>query len=181
MTLPRRPGLARTLDVARISALVVAALVLVALQMGGLGRLRLFGVYPEMLVVVVCSVALLRGPFVGVVVGVIFGFAADLPGGHLVGLSAVGYAAAGLAAGLLGVKVFPERWIVVGSAVALGTAVSQIVYVAGARAFGFPLPFWEVGPQLVGAMVLYHLLLTPLLYPLTRGVLDMISPHGMDA
>lgn len=181
MTLARRPGWARTLDAARIAALVVTALVLVAVQMGGVGQLRLFGVYPEMLVVVVCSVALLRGPVVGLVVGIIFGFAADLPGGHLVGLSAVAYAAAGLAAGLLGVKVFPERWIVIGSAVALGTVVSQFVYAAGARAFGFALPIWEAGPQLVGAMVLYHLLLTPLLYPLTRGVLDMISPHGMDA
>lgn len=171
----------RTVGTARWIGLAAVMLVLVALQMGALGRLRLFGVYPEMLVVVVCSVALHRGPAVGLVIGLVSGFIMDLPGGHLVGLSAVGYGVAGLAAGVLGARVFPERWSVVVSAVALSTVVSQIVYVAGARAFGFALPWWEAAPRMIGALVAYHLLLTPIIYPVARRLTELFMPRGLDA
>lgn len=172
---------ARLVTMTRIAALAAAAAALVAVQMGGLGHLRLFGVYPDLLVVVVTGIALQRGPMAGVLAGFIFGFVADLPGGHLVGLSAVGYAAAALAAGLIGVRAFPERWIVMASAVAVGTVVSQLVHVLGANAFGFRLAFWEAGLRIVGGMVLYHWLLTPPTFSLTSSLMDMILPRGPDA
>lgn len=161
-----------------LGAVVVA---FVALQIGGLAHVRLFGVYPELLVVVVCSVALHRGPWIGAAVGFVFGVIHDLPGGHLVGLSAIGYALAGIAAGILGARVFPERWSIVAAAVALGTVVNEVVYAAGAYAFGFVLPFWEVGLRMIGPLVAYHLILTPFLYPLTRRLTEMFAPPGLDA
>ncbi|REJ34360.1 MAG: rod shape-determining protein MreD [Bacillota bacterium] len=159
----------------------LVVLVLIALQMGAFGRLRLLGVYPEVLVVVACCVGLHRGPVAGAVFGFILGFLMDVPGGHLVGLSGLGYAAAGLFAGLLGLRAFPERWSVTASAVALGTVASQAVYAAGASAFGFSLPFWEAGPRIIGALLVYHLLLTPLVYPLTRQLADWLMPRGLEA
>lgn len=180
MTPAPAPGLARTVTVGRIVALAVAALVLVAVQMGGFGRWRLFGVYPDLLVVAVISIALQRGPLAGAMAAVVFGFMADGPGGHLVGLSVASYAAAAVSAGLLGVRAFPERWIVTSLGVALGTVVSQFVYVLGAKAFGFDLAFWEVGVRLVGGMVLYHWLLTPFVFVLTRNLMEMILPRGLD-
>src|SRR5690606_10408453 len=115
---PREP---RAAEAARWMGGGLVVLVLIALQMGAFGRLRLLGVYPEVLVVVACCVGLHRGPVAGAVFGFILGFLMDVPGGHLVGLSGLGYAAAGLFAGLLGLRAFPERWSVTASAVALGT------------------------------------------------------------
>lgn len=180
MKLRRQPREPARLAAARWFAFVCIIVVLVALHIGGLGQLRMFGVYPELLVVVVCSVALHRGPATGFVIGLLLGFIYDLPGGHMVGLSAVAYAAAGLIAGILGAKVFPERWLVVGAAVALGTFTSQVVYAAGARAFGFSLMLWESGVRIVGPLVVYHLLLTPLVYPLTRRIVEMYISRGLD-
>ncbi len=180
MKLLRKPLEPRTIATARWVAAGVGVFLLVALQVGGFGQLRLFGVYPEMLVVVVCSAALHRGPVVGGLFGFVLGFAKDLPGGHLVGLSGIGYAAAGALAGVLGARVFPDRWPVIAAAVAVGTAASQIVYTAGASAFGFSLPFWEIGPGVVGGLLAYHLLLTPFLYPLTRWLTELLLPGGLD-
>lgn len=164
----------------RWAALAAVIIVFVALQMGALTHLRLFGVYPELLVVVVCSVALHRGPWTGAAFGLVFGVINDLPGGHLVGLSAVGYASAGIVAGILGARVFPERWLVVASAIALGTVVHQAVYAAGAYAFGFVLPVWDVGLRMIGPLVTYHLVLTPAVHPLTRRLVEVFMPQGLD-
>lgn len=181
MRVSRGPLEPTSSDTGRWLALVAAVVMVVALQIGGLRHIRMFGVYPELMVVVVCSVALHRGPVIGVVAGLFLGLIVDLPGGHLIGLSAIGYAAAGLIAGILGARVFPERWLVVGTAVALGTVASQVVYAAGAHAFGFPLSLWEAGPRIVGPLVAYHLLLTPLVYPLTRYMTETCMPRGLDA
>jgi|GEM_PF-3269234 len=181
MMLPLRPHWARTVTVARVVALAAAAVLLVGVQMGGLGRWRLFGVYPDLLVVAVCSAALQRGPWAGVGAAFVFGLLADIAGGHLVGLSVLCYAAAALVAGPLGLRAFPERWIVTSSAVALGTAASQLAYVLGAKAFGYDLAFWQAGPRIIGALVLYHWLLTPPTFLLIRSLLDMIWPRRLDA
>lgn len=181
MKMPRGLREPRTVGTARWLGVASVMLVLVALQMGAFGRLRLFGVFPEMLVVVVCSVALHRGPAVGFAVGFVFGFIMDLPGGHLVGLSAIGYGMAGVVAGTLGARVFAERWSVVVLAVGLGTVANQVVYVAGAHAFGYSLPWLDAGPRIVGALVAYHLLLTPIVYPVARRLTELFFPRGLDA
>jgi len=121
-------------------ALVAVVLGLLVVQLAGFAHMPLFGVRPELLLVFVLGVALQRGASEGLVVGMLTGFLADLVGGYLVGLSAVSYGASGWAAGFIGDRVYPDRGLVVLAIVAGGTILSQLVYVAGASAFGLPWP-----------------------------------------
>src|SRR5690606_6738183 len=117
-------------------ALATVVLGLLVVQVAGLAHVPIFGVRPELLLVFVLGVALQWGAGPGLAWGGVAGFLAGLFGGYLVGLSAVSYAAAGCAAGFIGVRLYPGRGLVVRAIVAGGTVVSQVVYVAGASAFG---------------------------------------------
>lgn len=168
---------------AAMQGAVAAAVVLglLAVQYAGFSHIPLFGVHPEILLVFACGIALRRGPSQGFLIGALLGFLHDVPGGHLIGLSVPAYGLAGLLAGSISRRVFPDRWLVVLSAVALGTAASQLVYIAGAYAFGFLLPSPATVLRILAPLLLYHLLLTPFVYALAYWVNDSLLPETLEA
>ncbi|HLT59034.1 MAG: rod shape-determining protein MreD [Limnochordales bacterium] len=156
---------------ARVSGWLTLGATLVGLlvvQLAFLPHLPLGGVRPELLLVFVLGVALQQGAAQGLLLGMIAGLLYDLPGGHLVGLSAAAYGVTGWAAGLVGERVYPDRPVVVLGVVAAGTLASQGVYLGGAAAFGLPWPPLEGFVRVSLTLVGYHLLLTPVVYPLSR-------------
>lgn len=162
-------------------ALVAVVLGLLVVQLAGFAHMPLFGVRPELLLVFVLGVALQRGASEGLVVGMLTGFLADLVGGYLVGLSAVSYGAAGWAAGFIGDRVYPDRGLVVLAIVAGGTILSQLVYVAGASAFGLPWPPVDGLVRVTLALTGYHLLLVPVVYPIARWAAGVLAARSGDA
>ncbi|MBO8141850.1 MAG: rod shape-determining protein MreD [Firmicutes bacterium] len=147
---------------------------LVVIDTALLGRWPLFGVRPDLVLVFAVGLALRRGPWEGAALSLAAGLVHDLLGGHLIGLSAVGYGAAAWVAGLAGERLYPERWMIGMGAVAAGTLVSEAVYVAGAHAFGVPLPGGMLGMVLPG-LIGYHLLLTPIVFPISRWAAGLLS------
>lgn len=176
---PKLPGKARE-GIGRLVVPTLLLIGLVAFDAAAFKSFALFGVRPVLLVVFICSVALQTGPWTGLLLGAAVGLPADLVGGHLIGLSSLSYAAAGLTSGLLSVAMFSERWVIVAVAVALGTVAEQAVYTAGAYAFGFHLSLAALVSRMLPVLLLYHLLLTPLVYPLGRWLGKSLRPAPPD-
>lgn len=142
-----------------LRALVVALAALLAVVV----LPRLGAQAPDLVVLVVVSAALRRGPAYGAVVGLLAGWVVDIlpPGGQPVGATALVYAAAGLAAG------WSRRFgdvsplvPVVGTA--LAAAVVQGVRLLVAAAQNVPVPVVPAGLAFA-LTVVAGVLLVPLL------------------
>lgn len=90
-------------------------------------RLPIFGVTPDLLLVVVVMTALRQGASRGAVVGLVGGLVEDLATGRLIGMHALGLMLAGIAAGLLRRRLYPDPWFVPLLAVLLGVTMQEIV------------------------------------------------------
>lgn len=170
-----RPGISRWIGP------VLVLLGLLAVDMAAFRQFGLLGVRPELLVVFVCTVALQSGPWTGLLVGAAAGLLVDLSGGHLIGLSALSYAGAAVCAGFFSVRMFSDRWVIVLTAVALGTVVGQVIYVAGAFAFGFHLSLVRLVTRILPLLVVYHVLLAPVVYPLGRWLSKTLAQVSAEA
>jgi rod shape-determining protein MreD len=159
--------------------LVLAAVIVTALllQSTVFGELRLLGVRPELLFLVTIAVALLEGPNEGAVVGFAAGLAQDFLMNQPKGITA-------LTLTLVGYGVGMSRQFLVSASPLLPTAI-----VFGATAIG--MAFYEIVSFLLGNFeasvgyglkvalltALYNAVLTPIVYPLLRRLLETSRPH----
>jgi len=91
---------------------------------------------PDVFLVAVIAVGLMRGLGSGLAAGLLLGLTGDLIGGRLVGLGALTLAATGILAGLISRRVFRDNLLLV-SAVALLLSVTDVgVYAVLGRALG---------------------------------------------
>jgi len=174
----RTPGLMGDLGFGRVLALAAVVLLAVALQSTLLARLTLLGVIPQLVLVVVVSLAFLDGPRVGIVVGFAGGLLQDLllPQ-SIVGLTAlvytlVGYGVASLRQFAPGESVWTPVF-----AVALASAVAEFSYAVLAIILGQPWVSISFTAKVTGLVVLYDTLLTPFAFPLVRRVADRFRPE----
>lgn len=152
-----------------------ALLILTAalLQTTAFSRLTLFGVSPDLMLVVVISFALLEGPSTGAAVGFSGGLLRDLlldsPKG-LTGLSylLVGYVIGSLRPYVQSNSVFvPAGGVLVGSLA--GTGLYQVLLVLLGRS---ALPLGNA-VRIIALTSVYNTLLVPFVYPLIRRVSAM--------
>ena len=174
---PRKGILVET-GVARIAALSVLLVLAVALQSTLLSRLTFLGVIPQLVLVVVVSMAWSGGERVGVVTGFCAGLLLDLltlPQ-SITGLYALIYTMVGFGVGFFrGFVPADSVWTPVFT-VAIASAVAE---------FGYSLMNIMMGQRWVGVgfsakvagfVVLYNTLLTPFVYPLVRRIAERYSP-----
>src|SRR5436305_829071 len=113
----------------RLVLAVAAILTALLLQVDVVNRLRLPGGHPDLVLLVVVSLALVGGPAYGGVAGFAAGFAADIvpPADHTIGRLAFVYALVGYGAGLL--EDAEERSVLAAvAAVALGSVASVLIF-----------------------------------------------------
>ncbi|MGI8614850.1 MAG: rod shape-determining protein MreD [Nocardioidaceae bacterium] len=162
-----------------LRALVTAAAVVVAvsLQSGPLAALAVAGVVPDLVLLLVVGVALVRGPQHAAVVGFLSGLVLDLapPADHTAGRWALALLVVGYLAGLV-------------SQDARHSAVAAIVTVAAAAFVGssvFALSGLLLGDpgvtvahvlSVVPVEVLYDVALTPVVLPLVVAVSRRLEP-----
>jgi rod shape-determining protein MreD len=166
-------GLAR---VAIVGALVVVAM---ALQSTLLSRLTLLGVIPQLVFIVVVSLAYTDGERVGVVVGFAGGLLQDLllPPQSILGLTALVYTFIGYTVGTLHRYAPPDSvWTPVFT-VGLASAVAEFSYALLSVIMGKPWVSFGFTLRVVGLVVLYNTLLTPFLFPVTRKIADRFRPE----
>jgi rod shape-determining protein MreD len=165
-------GVGRT---AAIGAILVAAL---ALQSTVVAQVTLLGVIPQLVLIVVVSLAFTDGPRVGVVAAFAGGLLQDLllPQA-IVGLTALVYVLIAYAVGSFREYSTTESvWAPV-FVVALSSFLAEASYAVLAVILGQPWVSFVYTSKVIGLVVLYNTLLTPLLFPLIRRVADRFRPE----
>ncbi len=147
-----------------ISLAVVFGLILQATVFAQIDVLGL-GLVPDLVLIVVVSYGLLKGPWFGAVLGLAAGLIADLMvGGVIVGVGALAKMATGFLAGLLEKTIFKDNLLVPFLALLVGTTIGELIFLLVNSALG-----WHFGSvlyllaRLVG-LSLYNAVLAPPIY-----------------
>ena len=152
-------------------------LVALALQSSLLVQFTVLGVVPQLVFVVVVSLAFLDGESVGVTTGFFGGLLIDLllPQA-VVGLGALVYTVAGYAVGRVR-QLSPSDsvWAPVFT-VATASFFVKICYATLAIILGQPWISFGLTAKAVGLVVLYNTLLTPFVFPLVRRINNRYRP-----
>jgi rod shape-determining protein MreD len=163
---------------ARAGAIAAVVIVALALQSTLLARMTLLGVIPQLVLVVVVSLAYLEGQRVGLVMGFFGGLLQDLLlFQSILGLTALVYTLIGYSVGVFRQYAPSESvWTPV-LCVALATAVVELSYASLAIILGETWVSLDFTTKVAGLVVLYNTLLTPFTFPLVRKVSDRFRPE----
>lgn len=145
---------------------VMASLLAAAvLQVGLAPYLGLGGVVPNFLLLVVVTLALVRGPATGTTVGFVAGVLFDLLGTGPIGPMALVLAVVGYVAGLLHEAMFAEGWLLPLTVLAIASLSAELAYGLVLDLLGVGGPFWIslLTKMLPGAV--YDTVLALLVYP----------------
>lgn len=176
---PKASTVLGDLGIARVSALGAVVIVALAVQTTVLSYATILGVIPQVVLVVVMSLAFTDGPRVGLVVGFFAGLLQDLqlPVGSIVGLYALVYTLVGYAVGLIREYIPADSvWTPVFT-VAAASAVVEASYATLAILLGQEWVSITFTAKVIGLVVLYNTLLTPLVFPLVKKVADRFRPE----
>lgn len=175
---PRSPGLFADVGIARTFVIGLVVIVAIALQSAVLARMTLLGVIPQLVLVVVVSLAYLDGERVGMAAGFAGGLLQDLllPL-SIVGLTALVYTLIGYGVGTLRQYTTAESvWTPV-FAVTIASGVAEISYAILAVLLGQQWVSILYTLKVIGLIVLYNTLLTPFVFPLIRKVASRFRPQ----
>ncbi|HWG63696.1 MAG TPA: rod shape-determining protein MreD [Streptosporangiaceae bacterium] len=154
---------------APVSALTL--LVAILIQLTVLNSLPLpGGSPPDLVLVTVAALALTGGPVEGMLDGFLAGLALDVapPATHLIGLYALIFCLVGYAAGRIGADIDHSALIPL-SVVAACSAGGELLYGAVGIMFGVPDITWASMRQVLPAVIIYDLLISPfVLYAVVR-------------
>lgn len=174
----RAPGVLSDIGVARVGAVAALMVVAFALQSTLLTRATILGVIPQVLLVVIVSLAYSEGARVGLVVGFFGGLLQDLliPE-SIIGLYALVYTLIGFGVGsfrkyAVGDSVWTPVFVVAAS-----SAVAEIGYATLAIIMGQQWVSLSFTTKVTGLVVLYNTLLTPFIFPAVRRVADRFRPE----
>jgi rod shape-determining protein MreD len=174
----RAPGILADLGFGRVFSIGAMVLLAVAVQSTVLARLTLLGVIPQLVLVVVVSLAYTDGARVGVTAGFFGGLLQDLllPQ-SILGLTALVYTLIGYAVGNLRQYAPTESvWMPV-FAVAVASAVAEVGYATLAIMLGQEWVSLTFTAKVAGLVILYNTLVTPFAFPLVRKVADRFRPE----
>ena len=161
----------------RLALAVAAILTALLLQVDVVNRLHLPGGHPDLVLLVVVSLALVGGPAYGAVAGFAAGFAADIlpPADHTIGRLAFVYALVGYGAGLL--EDAEERSVLAAVAVvALGSLASVLIFAGVGALLGDARIDADSVTGSLTATVLYDVMLAPFVVPLVSGAARRLEP-----
>ena len=155
----------------RLLILSLSVIVAVALQATWLAGLHLPGqVTPDLVLILVISIGLLRGPDEGLIFGLAAGFFVDLLSGGIVGIQAVTKMAAGFLVGLLEKTIFKDNLVLPTLAVFGATVIFETFHIVMYQAFNANYHLSLTFVTLILPMAVYNAVLTP---PLYFGVLKL--------
>lgn len=175
----KRPGLLAEIGIARVAAVSALLIVGFALQTTVLTRATLLGVIPQVLLVVILSLAFTDGERVGVVAGFFGGLLIDLrleDPSALMGLTALIYTILGYGVGSVRRFTTSESvWMPV-FVVAIASAIVEVSYAGLSIILGQQWVSLAFTAKAAGLVVLYNTLLTPFIFPVVRRVAERFRP-----
>lgn len=173
-----RRGILSELGIARPAALTAVLIAAVTLQSTVLTKVTVLGVIPQLLFVVVVSIALLEGESMGVAVGFLGGLIQDLllPE-SIIGLTALLYTFVGYGVGMIRYYLPSQSvWTPV-FIVTLASTIAEFGYASLAIIMGQNWVSISYTAKIAGLVILYNTLLTPFVFPVVRNVADRVRPE----
>jgi rod shape-determining protein MreD len=179
MNEPRRSGLISNVGLTRAVAIGILMIAALAIQSTLLPLATLLGVIPQLVLVVIVSLAYVDGERVGIVTGFVGGLLMDLliPGAP-VGVNALLFV-------LIGYGV--ARFRQLSPSESVWTPVVVVIFASAIAEFGYGLlqimfgqPWIALADtaKVAGLVIVYNTLLTPFVYPLVRRVSQRFGPQG---
>lgn len=147
---------------------LATALILVAAvvaQVAIAPHLAIAGVVPNILLLVVLTLALVGGRTQGVVVGFVAGLLADLLGTGVIGVAALVFTVIGYMAGSLQENMFAEGWLLPVSVVLIASLLAEFSYALVLALLGEGAGFGMTLTRIVIPTALYTAALALVLYP----------------
>jgi rod shape-determining protein MreD len=172
-------GILAEVGLARVAAVAALTVLALALQSTLLARVTILGVIPQLVLIVVVSLAYTDGERVGTVTGFAGGLLQDLllPPQSILGLTALIYTFIGYAVGRL--RHFAPRdavWTPVATVTA-SSAIAEFGYALLSIIMGKAWVSLAYTAKVAGLVILYNTLLTPFLFPFVRRVADRFRPE----
>jgi rod shape-determining protein MreD len=115
---------------------IVVLAVGIILQVGLMPYLQIYGVVPDVMVVIAVCAGLSGGPQRGAVIGFWAGFLYDLPRDHPLGLTALAYCLVAFAAGAAQTVVLQSGRLISMAIVGVASALAALVFATEAELFG---------------------------------------------
>jgi rod shape-determining protein MreD len=161
----------------RVLAIAAIVITAVLLQSTVFSQLRLLGVRPELLFLVTIAIALLEGPNEGAVVGFMSGLTQDMFLDQPKGITALTLTLLGYGVGMAKQYIVSPSPLLPTIVVAIGTALGMAFYEIVSFLLGsFDLPVTEA-VRIALLTAAYNAVLTPILYPLLRRIVEGSRPR----
>lgn len=144
---------------------LLLVLVLVA-QTSLLAPFAIWGVRPNLTLVVVYAAGLRYGMSFGALLGLLAGLILDVVAGRMVGLSGVSSAVAGFAAGWIGERLLRGNPLIPVAVAFASSMLGGATYLLAARAFGMDFPIIDSVSRTILPGAWYDALAMAMLYPL---------------
>lgn len=125
---------------------------------------RLFGVKPDLVLIVVVCYGFIHGSREGAFLGFLGGLLTDFITGHYIGLNALSKMAAGYVVGIGETSLYKENLIIATGVSFLGTMVGQVVYYLLLFTIGIKITLGAALWQVILPVAVYNVILTPLFY-----------------
>jgi rod shape-determining protein MreD len=151
---------------ARIAAVSITVVFGLILQATVFRQLNFFGLglVPDLVLILVVSYGLLKGPWYGAAIGLAAGLVGDLAAGGLIGIGALAKSITGFLAGLLEKTIFKDNLLVPALSLLAGTIIAETIFlVVNAALNQYFGGFFALMPRLL-AMALYNAILAPPIY-----------------
>jgi rod shape-determining protein MreD len=148
----------------------------IVLQVSVAPHLAAFGVVPNVIFLVVVTVALTQGPVAGGVSGLVGGLVFDLLGSSAVGPYGLVLAVIGYSAGMLSANLFAEGWLLPVTVVAVASLSSEVALGIVLSVLGSSVSFWHSLVTVMLPSAVYQTLLAVIAYPLLARVLRTERP-----
>jgi rod shape-determining protein MreD len=143
------------------AALLVATILQAALA----PHLAVFGVVPNLLLLVVVTLALFEGPIAGTVAGFVAGLLLDLLGTAVIGPWALVLSVVGYVAGTLGSSMFAEGWLLPVTVVFVTSLMAEFSYGLILATLGLGGPFLSSLLRIMLPAAVYNTALAVLVFP----------------
>jgi rod shape-determining protein MreD len=149
----------------------LALITAIVLQIAIAPQIAVFGVVPNLVFLVVVTLALVEGPVAGCAAGFAGGLLFDLLGSSVVGPYALVFCVVGYLAGLLEANLFAESWLLPVTVVFVAGLGSEISYGVIMAVLDAGQPFGGAFLRIMLPGAVYNTVLVVLLYPLLAKVL----------
>ena len=160
----------------RVLVTIVIVVTALLLQSTLFWQLKLLGVRPELMYLVTIVVAILEGPQEGAITGFVGGMAQDFMINQPKGITALTLTLLGYAAGLARQYIVSPSPLLPTILVAVGTAAGVAFYQVVAFLLGQLEEPFGTAARVTLLTALYGAILTPILYPLLRRVIEGSRP-----